>query len=533
MKIAIAQQNYTIGDFQGNYYKIIQAIDQAILSKVDLIVFPEMSTCSYPAQDLLFYSSFTDSSTDIINQIVKYTNNKISIIIGGIYRKNIHQKFHLYNAAFFISQGEIQIIQKNYLLNDDNNEDNRYFELGENFNIIQFQGQKIAIQIGNVQNIDSKIKKSEIDLIIQLTSTPYAHDLIDMQQKRILNHAQQYQIPIIHCNATGTQGQLVLKGGSFICNSKGQIINEMSYFKEDFCMIETENIEKSIIKESNISSNQISFIHQALLSAIKDFFEKSGFKKAVLGLSGGIDSALVLALAAEALGSENVLSVLMPSQYSSQHSIDDSLALVKNLGSPHIIVPIQSAFNTFEETLTPHFAGLPSNVTEENLQARIRGVYLMAFSNKFGYILLNTSNKSESAVGYGTLYGDLCGAIGLIGDLYKTQVYELCKYINRDKEMIPLNIITKAPSAELRPDQKDSDSLPDYSILDSILYLHIEQNKSLHEIVEQGYDKDLVARIFKLVQNAEFKRYQSAPSIKVSSRAFGSDRKIPLVNKGI
>ncbi|MCO5229774.1 MAG: NAD+ synthase [Chitinophagales bacterium] len=531
MKIAIAQQDYIIGDFQGNFQKITQAIDQAFLSELDLIVFPEMAICGYPSNDLLYYSSYIDSAIDSVNKITEYAKNKIAIIIGGVHRSNHSGASLLYNAAYFITNGEVQIIQKN--LHTNANDDFRYFNTEENHSLIYFEGKTISIQIGEINNSILEKNLSEIDLIINLTSISYAHDLIELQQNRILQLAEQFQVPIIHCNSSGAQGEIVLKGGSFICNSQGQLVLEMKYFKEDFAHFDINNIEESIVIESQIISNQISFIHQALISGIKDFFTKSGFKKAVLGLSGGVDSALVLALAAEALGAENVLSVLMPSQYSSGHSIDDSLALVKNLGSAHIIIPIQSTYNNFEENLSPHFIGLAPNVTEENLQARIRGVYLMALSNKFGNILLNTSNKSEAAVGYGTLYGDLCGAIGVIGDLYKTQVYELCRYINRDGEIIPENIITKAPSAELRPEQKDSDSLPEYEILDAILYQHIEQNKSLLEISELGYDKELTTRILKLVQNAEFKRYQAAPSIKVSSRGFGSDRRIPLVKKGL
>ena len=275
----------------------------------------------------------------------------------------------------------------------------------------------------------------------------------------------------------------------------------------------------------------VSLIHDALVLGIRDYFEKLGFKKAVLGLSGGIDSALVLCLAAEALGKDNVLSLLLPSGFSTEHSLADARQLCGNLGTKYETVPIESNYQSFLQTLNPFFKDLPFSVAEENLQARVRGVLLMAFSNKFGYILLNTTNKSEAAVGYGTLYGDMCGGLSVIGDIYKTQVYELCKYINRDEEIIPKNILTKAPSAELRPNQKDSDSLPEYDVLDKILFQYIENRKGTKEIIALGFDKDLVARVLKLVNTNEYKRQQTPPVLRVSPKAFGQGRRLPIVGK--
>lgn len=313
-------------------------------------------------------------------------------------------------------------------------------------------------------------------------------------------------------------------------NSNGEIIDELKYFEEDFKVFDLDNIENTEKSKPNELS-EIASIHKALVMGVRNYFQKLGFKKAILGLSGGIDSAVTAAIAAEALGSENVYNVLLPSRYSSQHSIDDSLKLVKNYGMPHDIIKIEDTFNSFENTLKPYFKGLPFSIAEENLQARTRGVILMALSNKFGYILLNTSNKSEAAVGYGTLYGDMNGGLSVLGDAYKIQVFELAKYINRNGEMIPENIITKPPSAELRPDQKDSDSLPDYDILDEILLQYIEERKGPREIIAMGYDETLVNRILKLVNTTEYKRYQTPPILRISTKAFGMGRRMPIVAK--
>ena len=314
-----------------------------------------------------------------------------------------------------------------------------------------------------------------------------------------------------------------------VANSKGEIVAELPYFEESIEVFDLARLESQAKKEQTVS--EISLIHDALVVGVKDYFNKLGFKRAILGLSGGIDSALVLALAVEALGKENVLSVLLPSQYSSDHSIKDALELCDNLGSPHKTISIEKGYHALESTLQPHFVNKEPNVAEENIQARLRALILMGLSNKDGYILLNTSNKSEAAVGYGTLYGDMAGGIAVIGDLYKIQVVELCKYINRDKEIIPINIITKPPSAELRPDQKDSDSLPDYDILDAVLYNYIEKQKGPKEIIAMGFDEALVKRVLLMVNRNEWKRYQTAPVLRVSTKAFGMGRRMPIVAK--
>lgn len=344
-------------------------------------------------------------------------------------------------------------------------------------------------------------------------------------------NAGKYKIPSFYVNHVGAQTELIFDGGSIVANAKGEIADELAYFEEDFKVYDLDALNTNAQPYQIEPKSKINLMHDALVLGIKDYFRKLGFKQAIVGLSGGIDSALTVVLAAEALGAENVRVLLMPSQFSSQHSIDDSLALCSNLGIRHEIVPIGNIYQAFVDELKPIFGDLPFSVAEENIQARVRGVLLMAVSNKFGNILLNTSNKSEAAVGYGTLYGDMNGGLSVIGDVYKTEVFEMCRFINRNGEVIPENIITKPPSAELRPNQKDSDSLPEYDVLDEILYHYIEKREGPKEIIAMGYDEKLVLRILKLVNTNEYKRYQTPPMLRVSPKAFGMGRRMPIVGK--
>jgi len=366
--------------------------------------------------------------------------------------------------------------------------------------------------------------------MINIAASPYNYHQVKQRKEVLQKNAKQYKLPLFYVNHVGAQTELLFDGGSLVMNSEGIIVDELNYFKEDF---KTFNLDDVLaIKLPNYVEKprvEIADIHDALVMGISNYFKKLGFTKAILGLPGGLDSALTSALAADALGSKNVYNVLLPSRYSSDHSVSDSVKLAENLNMPYDIINIEEAFISFENLLKPHFKDLPPGIAEENLQARTRGVLLMALSNKFGYILLNTSNKSEAAVGYGTLYGDMNGGLSVIGDVYKTQAYELARYINRNKEIIPDNIITKPPSAELRPDQKDSDSLPDYDILDEILYQYIEQRKGPKEIIEMGFDDALVNRILRLVNINEYKRYQTPPMLRVSPKAFGMGRRMPIV----
>ncbi len=335
-------------------------------------------------------------------------------------------------------------------------------------------------------------------------------------------------MPILYINQIGAQTELIFDGGSVFIDAKGEIVKELHYFKEDFLVVDTKYPGR---KQLQIKTEYITKIHDALVLGIRDYFHKMGFKRATLGLSGGIDSAVTAVLAVQALGAENVRVLLMPSKYSSGHSVEDARQLAENLGIRYDIVQIQGAVDQFEKELAPLFAGTNFDITEENIQARARGIYVMALSNKFGHILLNTTNKSESAVGYGTLYGDMNGGLAVLGDVYKTDVFKMARYINRNSEIIPENTIVKPPSAELRPDQKDTDSLPDYEVLDGILFRFIELNKSPEEIVADGYDEETVNRVIRMVNMNEYKRFQAAPILRVSSKAFGFGRKMPLVAK--
>ena len=378
--------------------------------------------------------------------------------------------------------------------------------------------------------------KQQPDLMINIAASPFNKNQQEIRTQVMKTNVTKYNLPLFYVNHIGAQTQLIFDGGSMVVNQQAEVIDNITPFEEQQRVYNfTSNNGKTDIiplQPTTLAlSSTIERIHNALVLGIREYFLKQGFTKAILGLSGGIDSAVVICLAAEALGAENVRAILLPSQYSSQHSIDDAITLAKNIGTPHDTINIETTYQALTNTLQPLFNGLPFNIAEENMQSRSRGVILMAMSNKFGYILLNTSNKSELAVGYGTLYGDMCGGLSVIGDLYKTEVYQLAEYINRNGEIIPKNTIIKAPSAELRPDQKDSDSLPDYDTLDAILALYIEMRKSPKEIIALGFDEALVKRVLKMVNSNEWKRIQAPPVLRVSSKAFGPGRRMPIVAK--
>lgn len=541
MKIAIAQINVHIGNFDANLLKFKEAIADAKKAKADIILFGELAVCGYPPRDFLEFSDFIKQCENVIEQLKPLSHN-LAIVIGS---PTVNPKIEgkdLYNSAYFLANGKtVGIAHKTLLPTYDVFDEYRYFEPNNSFNIIEFNGKKIALticeDIWNISNENplyaicpmDELIKQEPDLILNLSASPFHSHQAEARKEIVKANCKRYGIPLIYANHVGAQTELIFDGGSLACNSKGEIVAELPYFEECIEIIELSEIDNLFPIEQK--TTPIERVHKALVSGIKNYFQKLGFTKATLGLSGGVDSALVLALAVEALGADNVLSVLMPSQYSSDHSINDALAICDNLKSPYKIISIEEGYYALEKTLKPHFDGLAPNVAEENIQARVRAILLMGLSNKLGYILLNTSNKSEAAVGYGTLYGDMAGGLSVIGDLYKTQVYELCHFINRKKEVIPSNIITKAPSAELRPNQKDSDSLPEYDILDEVLFHYIEKRKGPDEIIALGYDAALVKRILKMVNQNEWKRYQTAPVLRVSSKAFGMGRRMPIVAK--
>ena len=547
MNIALAQLNFHIGNFEGNTQKIIQAIQRARSEGADLIVFPELAICGYPPLDLLEYNSFIERCETSLEEIAKNTIG-MAVIVGCPTRNTERSGRKLHNSAVFIADGKIISNQHKTLLpNYDVFDEFRYFEPGNSFSCIAWRGKKIALTIcEDLWNLDGsnryangpmdQLSQEKPDFIINIAASPFAKGHAVERKKVLHTNALKFDIPVFYVNHVGGQTELIFDGGSLVMNKDGNCVNEMAYFKEDFQVFELDWVKtaKSVPFQSDLlftdnPESEIHQLHDSLVLGIRDYFRKMGFQKALLGLSGGIDSAVVYALAVEAIGVQNVQAVLLPSQYSSNHSVNDAIGLCKNLGGSWINLPIADSVTAIETSLKPLFDGTKSDITEENIQARVRGILLMALSNKFGNILLNTTNKSEAAVGYGTLYGDMCGGLSVLGDVFKTRVYQLARYINHEREIIPQNTIDKPPSAELRPDQKDSDSLPDYDVLDVILEGIIEAQYSENELVEQGYDAALVNRIATLVRNSEYKRYQMAPVLRVTRKAFGSGRRIPIV----
>lgn len=544
MKIALAQLNYHVGNFESNSDKIIAKIKDAKEQGVDLIVFSELCLTGYPPKDFLNFNSFIRLTEEYITSIAKHCEG-ITAILGAPSKNEDILGKSLFNTAFVLTNGAVQNkVHKTLLPTYDVFDEYRYFESNSVFETININGVEVALTIcEDLWNVGEDIlyKVSPMDLlsafqpklIINIAASPFGQFHIENRKKVLLQNVEKYNIPLLYTNHVGAQTELIFDGGSMAINADGEIVDELAYFDEEYKLYNFENGKLSQIGEDHtfLPDERIELIHDALITGIRDYFQKSGFKKAVLGSSGGIDSAVVQALAAKALGAENVRAVLMPSEYSSGHSINDAVQLSENLKTPYDIIPIEKPYNAFNETLKDTFTGKDFDVTEENIQSRSRGIILMAISNKFGNILLNTSNKSELAVGYGTLYGDMAGGLGVIGDVYKVQVYDLARFINKDGEIIPQNIIDKAPSAELRPDQKDSDSLPDYEILDKILYHYIEESQGPDEIIAKGYDKELVLRILRMVNNNEYKRHQTPPILRVTNKAFGSGRRMPIVGK--
>ncbi|MBX2923994.1 MAG: NAD+ synthase [Chitinophagaceae bacterium] len=572
MKIALAQQNYHIGNFESNTRKIIEAVQKAKALDADLVIFSELSVCGYPPRDFLEFEDFVSQCYSSIEKI-KEQSQGIGVIVGAPQKNPGKLGKDLFNAAWFLYNGEVTgVVQKTLLPTYDVFDEYRYFEPAFEWNVIPFKNHRIALTIcEDIWNLGDNplyricpmdiLVQQEPDIMINISASPFDYDHDEDRKEVARANVLKYGLPLAYCNAVGSQTEIVFDGGSLAYDPDGNLLEEMKYFGEDFCIVDipTKNTrrpakdinpqpvivsgftdkEMRVSKVSNpdkiigflTAENNIRQIQEALVLGIKDYFSKMGFTKAILGSSGGIDSAVTLALACQALDAENVRAILMPSEFSSDHSVNDAVQLSKTLGNPYDIIPIKNVYETFLHTLQPVFKDLPFSLAEENIQSRSRGNLLMAIANKFGYILLNTSNKSELATGYGTLYGDMAGGLSVLGDVYKMQVYALARYINREKEIIPNNIITKAPSAELRPNQKDSDSLPEYDILDKVLYQYIERRQGPKEMIAMGVEPALVARILKLVNSNEYKRNQFCPIIRVSSKAFGVGRRVPIVGK--
>jgi len=547
MKIALAQIDYHVGNFLENTTNIALQINKAQEEKADLIIFSELSVCGYPPLDLLERKDFVEKCIAEVQKIARICK-KIGVIIGAPSFNPDPQGKLLFNSAYFLNEGVVKdIFHKTLLPTYDIFDEYRYFEPNNDFHLLEFKGEKIAVTIcedlWDDQPVESEFARRRLykinpmdeliklnpSLIVNIAASPFSHMKSKVKKNIFIDKAKKYNLPIIYLNQVGAQTQLIFEGGSMAIDKEGKIIEQLKYFSPDYQSFELESLQGKMKAQVFEEPNRIKMVHDALITGIKAYFKKMGFYKAVIGLSGGIDSALTVVLAARALGNENVHTLLMPSEFSSDHSISDSIDLANNLKIKFDILDIQNSFESHKSTLSKLFKGLKEDVTEENLQSRIRAAFLMAYSNKFGHILLNTSNKSESAVGYGTLYGDMSGGLSVLGDVYKTDVFELARFINRKSEIIPENIITKPPSAELRPDQKDSDSLPDYEVLDKILFEYIEKQKSPHEITD--FKSDLVEDIIRKVNQNEYKRFQTPPILRISSKAFGEGRRLPLVAK--
>ena len=557
MKIFLAQQNYHIGNFESNTQKIIDAIEEAKKQGGDIIAFSELSICGYPPRDFLEFDDFIRKCYAAIDKVKDHADT-IAVIVGAPDRNTVKEGKDLFNAAYFLYNKEVKgIAHKTLLPTYDIFDEYRYFEPAYEWNVIEFKGKKIALTIcEDIWNLGhnplyricpmDKLMMQHPDLMINISASPFDYTHDEDRKATIKANVTKYKLPMFYCNGVGSQTEVVFDGASLVYDKDANLCGQLPLFEESlkgFTLNDDGSVEGDIIESASripdkeltpltLEENlNIAQVHDAIVMGIKDYFFKMGFTKAIIGSSGGIDSAVTIALACTALGPDNVRAVLMPSPYSTGHSVDDAVQLSANLGNPYDILPIKNIYETFLTELKPIFKDLPFSVAEENIQSRSRGNLLMAIANKFGYILLNTSNKSELATGYGTLYGDMAGGLGVLGDCYKLQVYALAKYINRNKEIIPENIITKAPSAELRPGQKDSDSLPDYEILDKLLYQYIERRLGPKEIKAQGFESALVDRVLKMVNINEYKRNQFCPIIRISPKAFGVGRRVPIVGK--
>ena len=557
MKIVLAQQNYHIGNFELNTKKIIAAIREAKAAGADLILFSEMCVCGYPARDFVEFNNFITQCEASVDRI-RQEADTIGVLIGGPSRNPSKLGKDLFNAAFFLYEQKIVAeIHKTLLPTYDVFDEYRYFEPSADWKVVPFKGKKLAITIcEDIWNLGDnplyticpmdRLMEQQPDIMLNLSASPFDYTHDEDRKAVIKANVLKYRLPLFYCNAVGSQTEIVFDGASLVFDAHANLCAALPMFTEATALLELsdngtilapilEPASRMPDKELNPSKLEpelnIDQVYQALVLGIRDYFTKMGFTKAILGSSGGIDSAVTLAIACEALGAENVRAILLPSPYSTEHSVADAIALSTHLQNPYDIVPIHQVYTAMLQTVQPLFGDLPFSLAEENMQSRSRGNLLMAIANKFGYILLNTSNKSELATGYGTLYGDMAGGLSVLGDCYKLQVYALARYINRDKEIIPRNIIEKAPSAELRPGQKDSDSLPDYALLDQILYQYIEKRNGPEEIKQMGFDPALVNRTLKMVNTNEYKRNQFCPIIRISPKAFGVGRRVPIVGK--
>ncbi len=542
MKIAVNQFNPVIGDIEGNCAGIIEGYQRAVRDNADIAVFPELAVCGYPPLDLVEKREFRERVIEASAKLASITG-KTALLFGSITEDNDDNVgTGIYNSAILCYDGEIKFIQHKTLIpNYDVFDEMRYFEPAKEVKVFKFRNELLGISIcediwndadywkHRRYNFDpiEKLKEQGASLHINISASPYAYGKRKERHRMLSTLTGTDKFPLVYVCCAGAQTDLIFDGASMCYNASGNLCLLGNKFDTDYFIFDTEK-EFEPVKEIEGSFEEE--VLKALIFGLKDYACKTGFKKALVGLSGGIDSALVTYIAAEALGRENVFVVMMPSRYSSEGSVKDSEKLIENLGIKSELISIQPVVDKAVEMLKPVFGNLPEDITEENLQSRTRGLYLMALSNKFGYLLCTTGNKSEMGVGYATLYGDMCGALGVIADVYKTQVYEIVNYINREKEIIPAEIIDKAPSAELRHNQTDQDTLPPYDVLDRILKMYLEEYKEFNEIAAEIGEPLLVKRVLKMVDLNEFKRKQAAPALRVSTKAFGYGRRFPIVN---
>lgn len=554
MKIAIAQLNPTIGDLNGNAHQILVTAQQAAAQGVRLLLTPELSLCGYPPRDLLMNPSFIEATALTLKQLAQDLPPQLAALVGtaepneGSYS---HGGKPLFNSIALLERGRVQqMFHKRLLPTYDVFDEERYFEPGQCSNSFMLDGWQIGVTICEdfwndeqfwgkrtyALNPMTDLAQQGVDFTVNLSASPYSAGKQRLREAMLNHGAIRYSQPLIYANQVGSNDELIFDGSSVALNRRGEIVGRAKAFDHDLLLLTLDRAKQDLLPSSIAPRPEDDAeIWAALVLGIRDYAQKCGFTKAVIGLSGGIDSSLVAAIATEALGIENVLGVLMPSPYSSEHSVQDALALASNLGIKTQTLPIGDSMQAYEQTLAGVFAGTTPGVAEENIQSRIRGNLLMAIANKFGYLLISTGNKSEMAVGYCTLYGDMSGGLAAIADVPKTRVYSLCRWrntqaaaINGKQEVIPSSVLVKAPSAELKPGQVDQDSLPPYDILDDILHRFIDQHQSLAQIVDAGHDLAIVNRVIQMVTRAEFKRRQAPPGLKVTDRAFGLGWRMPI-----
>ena len=542
MKVGIAQINTTVGDFPGNSAAILSAYRALVADGAELVLTPELSIPGYPPLDLIFAGEFVERNLAALRELHAAVG-EVPLVVGFIDRNTSGKGKPFHNAAAFLEKGKPPVvIHKRLLPTYDVFDEARYFEPGEASAPITYGGRRVGITIcedlwtpeylpGALYKFDppADLVAGGADLLLNLSASPFQYSKPGTRLQMLQAQVARFGVPIYYCTSGGGNDQLVFDGHSLVLSADGKHLQRLGGFKEELAVVgDPSNPFKP---DYNRDVDDLGELYQALVLGLRDYFRKCGFKSAVLGLSGGIDSALTAVLAVEALGREHVTGVAMPGPYSSEGSVRDALLLAETLGITCLKIPIKESYQVMKEGLAGAFEGRPEDATEENLQARLRGVTMMALSNKFGSLLLTTGNKSELAVGYCTLYGDMCGGLAVISDLPKTLVYALSRWINRDREIIPADTIEKPPSAELRPNQTDQDSLPPYDVLDAILALYVEENLPVCEIVARGHDEALVRRITGLVDRNEYKREQAAPGLKVTGRAFGMGRRLPLAQR--